>query len=257
MDSLLQAKLSAIRDAMTESPRPVTLTPPIQGVVLAFLRALDTSTLAASGGSETQQSSSTSEKAVIAMLNVPMIEKSKQKLKSLTCLPALHGDYFGFKRAVEHRNECRFAMPTTDGVYAIHQPYGSQANPDILLLDIRDRTVVCQFGIEIKSGGPTWNTHIQTADRNMLYIAIKDHVHYFFGDHIRSKESLVLALAWDELQREIADALNQLAQSKGLKNMCVAYPKQEFRGLNLDEGRDARHAEIKAWLTASTLPASG
>lgn len=250
MQTLINSKCASIRASMRETALKPDLTASMRSVVLKFLELLDSSQIKSTGGSETQQSSSRTESAVLEMLGVPHIQKVTSKKKGLFGLPAFTGDYFGFKRVVEHRNECRFVVPETDGVYAIHQPYGSQANPDILLLDVRDKSIVCQFGIEIKSGGPTWNTHIQFADRTMLYVAFKEDVHYFFGDHVRDKESLVLALAWDELQRELADALNEEARAKGLKNMCVPYPKQEFRGLDLSEGRDVRHAEIKAWLTA-------
>jgi len=247
MQSLLSDKIAFIRAAMRAAPLQTVLTPALKDTVLRLLTCLDGSDIKADGGSETQQSSSKTEKAALAMLGVPVIPTLKKK-KNLFSLPMSGGDFFGFGRAVHHRNECRFVMPEIDGVYAIHQPYGSQANPDILLIEVREHKLVCQFGIEIKSGGPTWNTHIQTADRSMLYVAIKDKVHYFFGDHIRDKDSLILALAWDELQRELADALNAEAVRTGKKNLCVPYPKQEFRGLDLDEGRDARHAEIRQWL---------
>lgn len=250
MNSIIESKISSIRTAMCEAPRKTILSEPIRATILALLTALDTTSVSVTGGAETQESSSRTERLVLEMLGVPQITKLKTKGTSVFSLPMLIGDYFGFKRVVEHDNTCRFVMPEQDGVYVIHQPYGSQANPDILLLDIRNKTIVCQFGIEIKSGGPTWNTHIQFADRSMLYVAFKKKTHYFFGDHIRSKESLVFALAWDELQRELATALNEKAKSSGLKNMCVPYPKQEFRGLDLEAGAEERHAEIKAWLTA-------
>lgn len=254
--SLVDAKISTIRGGMRETPRESVVTSAIRKIVVGLLDALDASALSATGGSETQNSSARSEKAILEMLNVPLIEKNKKKLKALTTLPDFTGDYFGFKRSVEHHINCRITLPKEDGVYGIHQPYGSQANPDILLIDVRDGKIVCQFGIEIKSGGPTWNTHIQFADRSMLYISIKDRIHYFFGDHIRSKESLILALAWDDIQRDLADHINKLAKEKGLKNMCVPYPKQEFRGLSLEEGREDRHKEIREWFVSSPPPSS-
>lgn len=250
MNTLVANKIVSIRSAMRSAPTATVLTSPMRMVVMRLVDALDTSDVEITGGSETQQSSSRTERIVLDMLNVPLVDKCKSKAKTLSTLPMFVGDYYGFKRAVEHRNECRFAMPTTDGVYAIHQPYGSQANPDILLIDVRKEAIVCQFGIEIKSGGPTWNTHIQFADRSMLYVAFKNQAHYFFGDQIRTKESLILALAWDELQRELADTINDKARKDDLKNLCVPYPKQEFRGLNLEEERDTRHREIRAWLSA-------
>lgn len=248
MQTLVSAKIASLHAAMTDDPLQTILTPALKVAVLRLLTCLDASDIRADGGSETQQSSSKTEKAALAMLGVPLIQTLKKKEKNPFSLPMSAGDFFGYKRVVKHNNECRFVLPEADGVYAIHQPYGSQANPDILLIEVHEHKLVCQFGIEIKSGGPTWNTHIQTADRSMLYVAIKDRVHYFFGDHIRDKDSLVLALAWDELQRELADVVNAEALRTGRKNMCVPYPKQEFRGLNLDEGRDTRHAEIKQWL---------
>jgi hypothetical protein len=257
MQSLIASKVSFIRAAMRDAPLKTVLTEPIRSTVHKLLTSLDTAEVRVSGGSETQQSSSRTEKIVLDLLGVPLITKSTGRARSLFNLPMFAGDYFGFKRAVEHRNECRFVLPEADGVYAIHQPYGSQANPDILLLDVRSKAIVCQFGIEIKSGGPTWNTHIQFADRSMLYIAFKgEGTHYFFGDHIRNKESLILALAWDELQRELANALNEEARANGLKNMCVPYPKQEFRGQDLEEGSEARHTEIKEWLSTSPGPSA-
>jgi hypothetical protein len=255
MQSLIANKTAAIRAAMRESAHFTVLTEPIRATVHSLLSSLDAAEVRIAGGAETQQSSAQAERAVLDMLGVPQIEKLTRKT-GVFSLPAFVGDYFGYERMVERRNECRFVIPETDGVYAIHQPYGSQSNPDILLLDVRGRSIVCQFALEIKSGNPTWNTHIQFADRTMLYIVFEGaRTHYFFGDHIRSKESLIIALAWDELQRDLANALNEEARATGLKNFCVPYPKQEFRGLDLAEGREERHAEIKAWLTASLAPA--
>jgi hypothetical protein len=250
MLSLVASKTATIRTSMRDSRIATSISRPIREVVLNLLNTLDSTKTKLTGGSETQKSSARTEHIVLEILNLPMIEKEASKRKTLFALPVYIGDYFGFKRAVERRSECRFAMPSVDGVYAVHQPYGSQANPDILLLDVRSNAIVSQFGIEIKSGDPTWNTHIQFADRSMLYIAFEKDIQYFFGEHVRDKESLILALAWDEIQRELADTLNEEARKNGLKNMCVPYPKQEFRGLNLSEGMDARHAEIKTWLTA-------
>lgn len=256
MQAVYIKKCNAIREEMRSEASATVLTEEMKAVVLKLVTALDTCVISGKGDSETQKSSARTERAVMDMIGVSQIQKKKEKGKLLSSIPSLVGDYFGFKRAVEHRNECRFIMPEADGVYAIHQPYGSQANPDILLLDVRGKKVVCQFGVEIKSGGPTWNTHIQFADRSMIYIAFKDRVHYFFGDHIRNKESMVLALAWDELQRELAGLINADAKSKNLHNMCVAYPKQEFVGLHLNAGRIERHAEIKDWLRSLPSPSS-
>ena len=256
MQKVYVNKCLAIREKMRSEALTTVLTEEMKAVVLKLVTALDTCAISGKGDSETQKSSARTERAVMDMIGVPQIQKNKKKDKSLSVIPPLIEHYFGFKRVVEHRNECRFVMPETDGMYAIHQPYGSQANPDILLLHIRGKKIVCQFGVEIKSGGPTWNTHIQFTDRSMIYVAFKDRVHYFFGDHIRNKESTVLALAWDELQRELAGIINTDAKSMNLHNMCVAYPKQEFVGLDLNAGRIERHVEIKDWLRSLPLPSS-
>lgn len=256
MNAYIDSKLLSIRASMRESPLLVTLTEQIKSVVLKLLECLDTSTLKSIGGSETQKSSSLMELTVLAMLDVPILSPVKSKKKETFALPANIGDYYGVKRTIDRQLTCRFEIPTTDGVYAIHQPYGSQANPDILLIDVRNKTILSQFGIEIKSGGPTWNTHIQFADRSMMYIAIKEKPYYFFGEHVRDKESLLVALVWDELQRECADYLNTLSKEKGLKNYCVPYPKQEFRGLDLKQGCEERHTQIKEWLKSSSLQSS-
>lgn len=254
MQALLHDKCNAIRAQMRTETTQTFLTDDLRRVILALLLRLDEFAAHEKGDSETQKSSSRTENAVLEMLGVPQIFKTPAKSKTLSSIPSLTGDYFGFVRSVEHRNECRFAMPDADGVYVIHQPFGSQTNPDLLLVDVRDKRIVSQFGIEIKSGGPTWNTHIQFADRSMLYVAFKGETHYFFGEHVRSQESMILALAWDELQRELAGVINADAKAKTLPNLCVAYPKQEFRCLDLNVGRDERHAEIKAWLQASLAP---
>jgi hypothetical protein len=253
MQQLFINKCNTIRAAMRPTAAETHLTDKMKEVVLKLVTSLDTHVSSEKGDSETQKSSARTEREVMNMIGVPQITKTKKKAKNLSSVPSLVGDYYGIKRTVEHRNECRFVMPEVDGVYAIHQPYGSQANPDILLLDVRDKKIMCQFGVEIKSGGPTWNTHIQFADRGMMYIAFKKKSHYFFGEHVRSKESLILALAWDELQRELAAVINVDAKSKNLTNLCVSYPKQEFHGLNLDTVRDERHSEIKEWLRSSPV----
>jgi hypothetical protein len=246
--ALVTAKCAEIRSAMRPIATPVVLTPAIRETLTRFLERLDASAVTGEGTAETQKSSSNTERAVMDMLGVPEVRKSDKK-KGVACLPPFTDDYFGFTRpAVHHRNECRFVMPEADGVYSIHSPYGSQCNPDVLLLDIRKGEIACSFGIEVKSGGPTWNTHVQFSRRNLLYVAFKDVPHYFFGDHIRTQESWIYALAWDEIQRELAQEINTRAGTAGLANLCVAYPKQEFRGLDLNAGRDARHAEIKAWV---------
>jgi hypothetical protein len=189
---------------------------------------------------------------MLKSLGVPEVKKSATKKAGVYEFGAFTDDYFGFERSVKHDHSCRFAMPETDGVIAIHSPYGSQANPDVLLLDIRGKEVVCSFGIEVKSGGPTWNTHIQFTQRKMMYVAFKkEGIQYFFGDHIRSRDSWIHALAWDELQRQLAKELNGIAAEEGLANYCVPYPKQEFRKLDLTTASAARHAEIKAFFSAA------
>lgn len=235
-------------------PNP-KITPPVAMVALKLLETLHISKIKPSGGSETQKSSLKSEKDVLTILGLPNIPKVKKTKENSTCLSMNPGYYHGFKRTVKKRNKCNIIVPEADGVYVVHQPFGSQANPDILIVDVRSGKIVCEFGIEVKSGGPTWNTHIQTMDRTMMYIAIKkNEVHCFFGEHVRDKESLLIALVWDELQRELANELNDQAKKSGKKNLCVAYPKQEFAKLNLNEGREERHMEIKKWFESFLEP---
>ena len=254
--------IAEVSSKMRETATPVTLTPAIRAVLTEFTNVLDKYACTAvedHDSSETQKSSSKTEREVMTMLKslgVPEVKKSAATVKKSAGLyefGAFTDDYFGFERSVKHDHTCRFVMPETDGVIAIHSPYGSQANPDVLLLDIRSKEVVCSFGIEVKSGGPTWNTHIQFTQRKMMYVAFKkEGIQYFFGDHIRTRESWIHALAWDELQRQLAKELNGVAAESGLQNYCVPYPKQEFRKLDLTTGSAARHAEIKAFLAAVT-----
>jgi hypothetical protein len=242
--SLIDARCGEIRAAMRETATPVDVTPRLKKVLYTFLERVDGLAYVADGTSETQSSSRKTERMVMDLLGVPELIKTDKK-KDVMTLPPFVDDCFGFERTRESRNECRFRMPSGSGVYAIHSPYGSQANPDVLLVDIEDGKIVSTFGLEVKSGGPTWNTHIQFTKRNLLYIAFKDVPHYFFGDHIRTKDSWIYAIVWDELQRELAKELNSMTMSAGLPNMCVPYPKQEFRKCDLMEGRSARHAEIR------------
>jgi len=247
--------ISEVSSKMRETATPVVLTPVIRTVLTELTNVLDkyACTVDEHDSAETQKSSSKTEREVMTMLatlGVPEVKKST-KAKGVFEFGAFTDDYFGFERSVKHDHTCRFQMPETDGVIAIHSPYGSQANPDVLLLDIRAKEVVCSFGIEVKSGGPTWNTHIQFTQRKMMYVAFKkEGIQYFFGDHIRSRESWIHALAWDELQRQLAKELNGVAAESGLQNYCVPYPKQEFRKLDLATGSEARHAEIKAFFSS-------
>lgn len=255
MEQFIDAEIQRIRDTMLVSARETTISIPIQSILLKLIAELKDFKSTIQKTSETQKNSSKMEKLVLDILGVPIIKKTERKKKGSLCIAKFFGDYFGFKRVVEHRNNCDIILPDVDGVYAIHQPYGTQANPDILLIDVRDKNIVCQFGIEVKSGDNlVWNTHIQFADRSMLYIAFKKNVHFFFGDHIRSKESMIYALVWDEIQRRLADTINKKAKKNGLKNTCVAYPKQEFCGLNLDDNREERHLDIKEWLLSFSKP---
>ncbi|MFZ4600129.1 MAG: hypothetical protein ACOYNN_15930 [Terrimicrobiaceae bacterium] len=257
MKSVIQSKLRSIEEKMLVTIPKTKITPPIAMVALKLLKALHISKIKPSGGSETQKSSLKSEKDILTILGLPNIPKVKNPKENSTCLSMNPGYYNGFKRTVKKPNKCNIIVPEADGVYVVHQPFGSQANPDILILDVRSGKIVCEFGIEVKSGGPTWNTHIQTMDRTMMYIAIKkNEVHCFFGEHVRDKESLLIALVWDELQRELANELNAQAKKSGKKNLCVAYPKQEFTKLNLNEGREERHMEIKEWFESFLEPSA-
>jgi len=253
LSSLVTEKCNAIRATMRPNASDVVLTDDMRGVLSKFVTAVETSNVRCESTSETQKSSKKTERAVVDMLGVPEIRKTTdKKKKNVVCLPPFVDDCFGFSRpSVTHRNVCRFVPPESDGIYVIHTPYGCQSNPDVLLLDIRNKVVVCSFGIEVKSGGPTWNTHIQFSRRNLLYVAFKNVPHYFFGDHVRTQESWIYAFAWDELQRELAHEINSRTTMAGLSNLCVAYPKQEFRGLDLDTDREKRHVEIKAWIQSS------
>ena len=258
--------IAEVSSKMRETATPVVLTPAMRAVLSGFTDILDkyACTVDEHDSSETQKSSSKTEREVMTMLKslgVPEVKKSAATSKKAASagvyeFGAFTDDYFGFERSVKHDHSCRFAMPETDGVIAIHSPYGSQANPDVLLLDVRGKEVVCSFGIEVKSGGPTWNTHIQFTQRKMMYVAFKkEGIQYFFGDHIRSRESWIHALAWDELQRQLAKELNGVAAESGLQNYCVPYPKQEFRKLDLTTGSAARHAEIKAFFAVAEVAA--
>jgi len=254
--------IAEVSGKMRETATPVELTPAMRAVLAGLTDILDKYACTAADdehdSSETQKSSSKTEREVMTMLKslgVPEVKKSTATGKKAVAagvyeFGAFTDDYFGFERSVKHDHSCRFVIPETDGVIAIHSPYGSQANPDVLLLDVGGKEVVCSFGIEVKSGGPTWNTHIQFTQRKMMYVAFKkEGIQYFFGDHIRSRESWIHALAWDELQRQLAKELNGVAAESGLQNYCVPYPKQEFRKLDLTTGSAARHAEIKAFFT--------
>lgn len=264
--------IAEVSSKMRETATPVVLTPAIRAVLAGLVDKFDKFAEVVEDdsddgekqqqheASETQKSSKKTERLVMSMLEslgVPEVKKST-KAKGVYTFGAFTDDYFGFVRSVEHDNRsCPFVMPETDGVIAIHSPYGSQWNPDVLLLDVRGKEVVCSFGIEVKSGGPTWNTHIQFTQRKMLYVAFKkEGVQYFFGDHIRSRESWIHALAWDEVQRGVATEMCGMAKESGLQNHCVPYPKQEFRKLDLTSGSAARHAEIKAFFSDAAAAAA-
>jgi hypothetical protein len=250
MNTLVQEKCRTLSERMRKDPTPVVISPGIKAVVLRLLQALEESKLVLEGGANTQSSSSKSERFVLDKLGCPELSKVKTK-KGATIIPPFKDDCYGVERVVEHTNTCPVVLPQTDGVFAIHQPYGSQACPDILLIDVKGGSITSTFGIEVKSGSPTWNTHIQFSQRKMLYIAFEHEIQYFFGDQLRSRESMILALAWDELQREIAAIINEDAKAKGLLNNCVCYPKQEFRSPThlLHQNRDTRHAEVKRFLS--------
>ena len=67
----------------------------------------------------------------------------------------------------------------------------------------------------------------------MYIINRKDKADCFFGEQLRNKESLLHALAHDELLRELVLISN--TNSSGVRNVNIARPSHEFKEVKLDK----------------------
>jgi hypothetical protein len=256
MEHLLQAKISEISSKCSPTVTPYYPSSRIADVVLNLLDLLKMATFVKGSGSETQKSASNTEKPVFEMIDIPELKKTKSKKRGLYEFGPFVDECYGFSRCVEKVGTLRFTMPESSGVYKVYQPFGAAANPDILLVDIIDGKIVSYYGIEVKSGDTeiVWNTHIQFSERKLLYVAIqKSQVNYMFGDMMRTREDTILALAHDELLRELVGVSNSYYRSKKLPHYSVSYPKHEIHR-NFAVDRDSRHDEVTKWFQSFVAP---
>jgi hypothetical protein len=192
-------------------------------------------------GKDTQHNSSENERSIgqILMANTfkeisKIVKKSKCNLNSITVTVFIE-DYYGYKRNVSHKYTCTLEKPTSDGLYFISQPCGSQSSPDFLTFHYKEGNIISTFAIEYKgtAGQAKWNAHIQSMSRSIMYIIKRnDKTDCFFGEHLRNKESLLHALTHDEVLRELVLISN--INSSEIGNINIARPSHEFKEIQLD-----------------------
>lgn len=256
MEHLLQAKISEISAKCSPSASPYNPSSVIAIVILNLIGSLNVAKFAKGSGSETQKSATNTEKPIFDMIDVPELKKTTSNKGGVLQFGPFVDDCYGFLRDVKKNSTFRFVPPGSNGVFKVYQPFGAAANPDILLLDILDGKVVSYYGIEVKSGEGdiVWNTHIQFSERKLLYVAIqKTQVNYMFGDMIRNRHETILALANDELLRELVGASNILYRRDGVSHYSVSYPKHEIHRKFAD-GKDSRHEEVMKWFQSFVAP---
>jgi hypothetical protein len=246
MDKMISETKAIIKKQMNSESEYLYISNSIKKVVIEVIDHIDNTT-----GPVPLKGHNTQEKAqkfddIIAgiILSQGVVEVIKLNKSEKDCLSFSHsdfdGNYFGYKKSnVSKRTILYLSKDIPEGLIMVRQPFGTQNNPDILLLDIiRDTTgkliIHSYFGLEIKSGGTVWNTHIQHEKKNMLYIVYKTEknttmTNYFFGVDIRTKDEFIHALAVDHIHRELVNVANKQASSTGLRNQNVAYPKHEFK----------------------------
>lgn len=266
MDKILADTKDAIKKKMNATTEDIYISKPIMKVVQAVVAHIDITT-----GPAPLKGHNTQEKAqkfddIIAkvILDQGIVEVSKVNKKD-AAISFTHkvfvGDHFGYNRTnVSKVTVLHLGIDTPQGVVMVRQPFGTQNNPDILLLHIigDEETgklkIHSYFGFEIKSGGTVWNTHIQHAKKNMIYIVYKTvkkvtRTTYFFGVDFRTREEFIHALAVDHIQRDLVKIANTQASVAGLRNNNVAYPKHEFKSKPFDKDNERFKANVRAYIS--------
>jgi len=229
--------------------KDIVLTAPIKKVVRDLTSTLSYCNDAYAGCSETQDSSKRSESKVrSALQGADCHEIKKTDTKPSICIEyESPSECFGISELVDNEIKIHVDLAGKNGVFFLHQPFGTQAYPDIILLHVEDGKLIQTFNIEVKGGDCTWNTHLTRLASNNLYILFDKNVNFMYGRHVRSVESLALAIDHDIRHRKEVFETNEYATRHGLLNKEVAYPKHEMSGewkKVMLTNRTIRHVEI-------------
>jgi hypothetical protein len=243
MDALYKQKKDEISKEMTGEVKPHVLSKEHAEAIRGSILAVVDNMKMCKSGKETQVNSSENEKSVgeiliannfqeISKLKTEEVKRCSDKIE----LTVFKEEYYGYERSVSHAYTCTLKKPADDGLYFISQPCGSQSSPDFATFHYKDGIVVSTFAIEYKGSGTKekWNAHIQSMSNSIMYIIKrKDRADCFFGEQLRNKESLLHALAHDELLRDLVRISN--TNSSDVGNVNIARPSHEFKEVKLDK----------------------
>lgn len=241
MDALYKQKKEEISNQMISDITPHILSKEHAEALTLCIKEIIENKVSCKSGNNTQHNSSENEKSIGGILiannfkeTIKITKKSKCNLNNITVTVFVE-DYYGYKRNVSHKYTCTFQKPASDGLYFISQPCGSQSSPDFLTFHYKGGIVVSTFAIEYKgtSAKEKWNAHIQSMSRSIMYIIKRnDKSDCFFGEHLRTKESLLHALTHDEVLREFVLISN--INSSDIGNINIARPSHELKEITLD-----------------------
>ena len=241
MDALYREKKDKISKQMSNNIKDHILSKEHTEALITTIENIIENKVSCKSGKNTQHNSSENEKSIGEILvannfqeTTKLTKKDKINSNSITVTVFVE-DYYGFKRNVSHIYTCILQKPASDGLYFISQPCGSQSSPDFLTFHYKQGNIISTFAIEYKgtAGQPKWNAHIQSMSRSIMYIIKRNEKSdCFFGEHLRTKESLLDALTHDELLRELVQISNNNSSDMGNNN--IARPSHELKEIKLD-----------------------
>jgi hypothetical protein len=128
-----------------------------------------------------------------------------------------------------------------------HQPYGSQAPPDFLLVDILKDTIHFQ-PVEVKSGkkAATWNNNYPKDDWIYIFSG-NDGVTYFLGKNIITQDVKNIFEEYKKVRKELTASYNTRLKEMGANWKLVDYFKFEHTGkvhYTKDEQRTDREKDV-------------
>jgi hypothetical protein len=228
MNDLYKTVLDTVISKTNKAMRtPLHLSPPMKRQMVVLIQRLsDKSYTHIQGGADTQKKSKDCQGVVESILRETGFERLEKEKKGITIREPIN-ELYGWPQTVKHNHVC-YVNPSKNGFYYVDQPFGSQRNPDILLLH-KDDTQNSVYYLEVKSGAHKWNAHIQYTQDSVLYVSVdKGNIDLHLGRHLRTYEETVHAIVHDELYRSLTAHSNEESKRLGLANQSVARPGHEL-----------------------------
>lgn len=178
--------------------------------------------------SETQKTSAMCERYVLECVkNAGFIQSTlpKQHMKMFRSI--VHNEVF---KADDVCGQMGQYFPEQK-LYVVHQPFGSQNTPDILLVQVVG-DIVHTMPIEVKQGhsSPTWNNNPPKANFGYVFVCTKDQTVYFAPGKAIRGEAIVTDEIVKFIHSEMCKLVTKTMYAPESNTNVISYKKIEFNG---------------------------